>query len=430
MDVIISIFLIFAGIIFLGYFAELLFKKSRIPDVLFLILAGVLLSSVFGIVGPDDFGLEATIFVNFALLYLLFQGSLNLDFRTLFASLRGAGALTVISFIFTVTIVTGLAMLIFGFSFIMALLLGFMLGGTSSAVVIPLVSQLPILKKYKSVLTIESAISDVLSIVGALTVITIITTGQVSGASVVKGVVGSFSVALVLGVVAGLLWMVLLAKHRPLASAEMVTVAMLVLVYAAVESPFIGASGAIAVLAFGLVLGNSKRLLAALFPKNDKDKQDPLALRNIISSTAKNFYGEISFFVKVFFFVYLGIIMEFSQPIIFVWALVITAGIYVARPLAVRLAFLRANLDDTNRTAMEVLIPKGLAAAVLVQLAVSEGIAGADLMVTPVFGVILMSILLTGVLIFLNGQGKFRGFWQQKGKVQAPMTQTQTGGKL
>lgn len=419
MAAIIGIFLIFAGIIFLGYFAELLFKKSRIPDVLFLILAGVLLSSVFGVVGPSDFGIEAQIFVNFALIYLLFQGSLNLDFKTLFASLKGATILTVASFILTVSVVTGLAMLIFGFSFILALLLGFTLGGTSSAVVIPLVAQLPIMKRISSTLTIESAISDVLSIVGALTVITIITTGTVTGSSVVSSVISSFAIALFFGVVAGLIWMILLAKSKGLASAEMVTVAAVVLLFAIVESNFIGASGAIAVLAFGLVLGNGKQLLGIFAPVNkEKKEEDPFALRNIISSSARNFYGEISFFVKVFFFVYLGIIMDFSQPVIFVWALVITAAIYTVRPLAVKIAFWKEKLDDTNRTTLEVLIPKGLAAAVIVQLAVSEGIAGADLLVTPVFGVILLSILITGILIFLNGQGRFNGLWKRKQKTK------------
>ena len=34
----------------------------------------------------------------------------------------------------------------------------------------------------------------------------------------------------------------------------------------------------------------------------------------------RNFYGEVSFFIKVFFFVYLGLLIDFSQPIIFLYA--------------------------------------------------------------------------------------------------------------
>jgi len=409
MVTLIGTFIIFAGIIFLGYIAEILFKKTRIPDVLFLIIAGILLGSVFEIVDTTSFGFIATVFVNFALIFLLFQGSLSLDFKTLFASLQGALLLTTISFIITVSVVTLASMLFFQLPFLLALLFGMMLGGTSSAVVIPLVAQLPLDKKIKSILTLESSISDVYSIVGALTVMSIILTGELSGAGVVSSVISSFAIALFIGGIVGLLWTVTIAKYKELASSQMVTVAVFVLLFALVESEFIGASGAIAVLAFGLILGNAKQILSQLYPKTKKH-EDTLELRNIITSSSKNFYSEISFFVKVFFFVYLGTIMDFSSPAILVIAAIITLLIYVTRPLSTKLAFWKTKLNTLNKTALEVLIPKGLAAAVIVQLAVSKQVPGAEQLVTPVLGVILISILLTGILVFLNGKEKFNGF--------------------
>jgi NhaP-type Na+/H+ or K+/H+ antiporter len=409
MVTLIGTFIIFAGIIFLGYIAEILFKKTRIPDVLFLIVAGILLGSVFEIVDTNSFGFIATIFVNFALIFLLFQGSLSLDFKTLFASLQGALLLTTISFVITVGVVTVASMLFFQLPFLLALLFGMMLGGTSSAVVIPLVAQLPLDKKIKSILTLESSISDVYGIVGALTVMSIILTGELSGAGVVSSVIGSFAIALFIGGIVGLLWTITIAKYKELASSQMVTVAVFVLLFALVESEFIGASGAIAVLAFGLILGNAKQLLSLLYPKTKK-QEDTLEVRNIITSSSKNFYSEISFFVKVFFFVYLGTIMDFSSPIILIIAAIITLLIYVARPLSTKLAFWNTKLNTLNKTTLEVLIPKGLAAAVIVQLAVSKQVPGAEQLVTPVLGVIFISILLTGILVFLNGKEKFNGF--------------------
>ncbi len=410
MNLLIGIFLLFSIIIFLGFFAELLFKKSHIPDVLFLILAGVLLSSVFNIIGPNDFGIEATIFVNFALIYLLFQGSLNLDFKTLFASLRGSTALSIFSFIITAGVIAVLSYFIFNISVLLAILLGVTLGGTSSAVVIPLVSQLPITKNTRSVLTIESAISDVLSIVGAVTIIGIIQTGAVSSTGIISSFIGSISIALALGAIAGLIWTVMLAKSKELASSEMVTVAAVVLLFAVIESEFIGASGAIAVLAFGLILGNAKSILDLMFPKAKKKEEEKIQLRNVISTSSKNFYSEISFFVKVFFFVYLGILMNFSQPMVFIWGFILTLAVYISRPISVWLAMGRQKLDSVNKTSLEILIPKGLAAAVIIQLAVSEGVPGAPELVAPVFSVVLISILMTGVLVFLNNNNKFNGF--------------------
>ena len=110
---IIATFGVIAGIVFLGYFAELIFKRANIPDVIFLIGAGILMGTVFNIASPADFGEGAKLFTTFALIFILFQGALNMDFKTLFKSLPKTMALTVLTFIFTVIIVTAVSFLIY-----------------------------------------------------------------------------------------------------------------------------------------------------------------------------------------------------------------------------------------------------------------------------------------------------------------------------
>ena len=191
----------------------------------------------------------------------------------------------------------------------------------------------------------------------------------------------------------------------------MVTIAVVIALYAFVESPFVSASGAIAVLAFGIMMGNSKTHLKAFKKINGKNEEGKIIKQNILSNSAKNVYTEISFFVKVFFFVYLGILFDFSQAFVLFTGLIITIAIYATRIPVVHLAFRKERVDDKSKQLLRYLIPKGLAAAVLAQLALESNIPGADTLVHVVFSVILISIIMTSVLIFLIGKkGKMPSF--------------------
>ena len=83
-----------------------MFKKTKIPDVIFLIIIGIILGPLLSLVSKESFGTEARIFTTFTLLFLLFQGALNIEFRNLFRSLKGTLKLTLISFILTAGIVS------------------------------------------------------------------------------------------------------------------------------------------------------------------------------------------------------------------------------------------------------------------------------------------------------------------------------------
>ncbi|MFH1802033.1 MAG: cation:proton antiporter [archaeon] len=405
---VITVFAVIAGLVFLGFISELIFRKTRIPDVLLLIGAGILINHVFGWVNAEDLGFGARLFTTFALVFILFQGSLNIQFKKLFESLSRATLLTVLSFALTFFVVSAIALFSLKLPFMTSMLLGTILGGTSSAVVIPLVQNLTIKKRYGLILTLESAISDVLCIVGTITIIAIIKTGEISGSSVFRSILSSFSLALVIGLVAGFIWMMLLSKSRLLMDSYMVTVAVVMGLYAFVESPFVGASGAIAALTFGLVLGNSKGIRSTfLRVKNHTDKEP--AVRSALSHSARGFYREISFFVKVFFFVYLGILIDLSQPMIFGYALIFTAGMLIIRPFVVTLSFWGEDVDVKSKAIMESLIPKGLAAAVLAQIAVQEAIPGADTVLSLVLAIILVSIVLVAIFAFFAETGHFKG---------------------
>ncbi len=401
---VIYIFAGLAGIIFFGFISELLFKKTRIPDVLLLMIIGILLGYVFHIVDPSSFGIGASLFTTFALVFILFQGALSLDFKTLFHTVNSAFFLVILGFFLTSAAIASVGYFFLGFDLLFSILLGVILGGTASAVVVPVVRNLPIDDKYKSILTLESAFTDVFCIVGAITVMSIMSTGEVGASSIFRSVFSSFLMSGAVGILAGLIWVGFLSKSTEFRNSHMITIAAVISIYAFVESPLVGANGAIAALAFGLILGNSQSLLRFSYKIKNGDSispDKPLVIESVLSSEAKNFYSEISFFVKVFFFVYLGLLIDFSDYMIYVYGAILTLIIILVRWPASRIALLGESQDSSvSKKIVLVLMPRGLAAALLAKIAVDSNIANAPYLSNLVFSVILISISLSSILVF------------------------------
>ena len=69
--------LFIGGVLFLGQVFSSLFEKTRLPDVLPLMLLGLLIGPVSGGVHPADFGRAGEVFTTLALIVVLFQGKHN-----------------------------------------------------------------------------------------------------------------------------------------------------------------------------------------------------------------------------------------------------------------------------------------------------------------------------------------------------------------
>lgn len=405
------IFAIVCGVIFTGFIAEQIMKRFKIPDVLLLLFVGILLSQLFNIKSITEFENATSLFTTFALVFILFQGALRINFKTLLKSLPKTFGITLLSFILTF-VVGSIISYSLGFSLPIAVLIGAILGGTSSSIVIPLVQSVEIREKYGLVLKLESALSDVLCIVTALTILEVIQSGNLVASAIFRSILTSFSLAVIVGGVFGFIWTIVESRFEVLSKVYVVTIAAVMGVFAFVESPFVQGSGAIAALAFGLVLGNSRSILKKQVEEK-KVKEDKITT-NILTPSARNFFDEIYFFVKTFFFVYLGILIDFSNPEIFVSGLLLTLAMFVIRPVVVAIMFKDdSSMDTKERTFLEILIPKGLAAAVLAGLSVQTGVIGtqAGNFTTTILSVILLSIIMTSILVFLTEKNWFSGIF-------------------
>ncbi|MEM4397822.1 MAG: cation:proton antiporter, partial [Candidatus Woesearchaeota archaeon] len=293
-----------------------------------------------------------------------------------------------LSNIFIVSIV----MVIFGYPLHLSILLGAILGGTSSAVVIPMTKLLKLNNESTLILTLESTITDVLCIVGAITVAEIIKINHFDIINTIVSILSTFFIALMIGFISGWLWIVIRQKFQQINKAYMISIAYMILIYVFAE--FFKANGAIAILSFGIFLGNFKKIFT-FFGKEPE---------YTIHESEKNFYAEISFFLKVFFFVYLGIIISFSNLVLLLIGLLITILIAITRPYIVKFSVPK-EISNRDRTFMNILTPKGLAPAVLAQLTLKSEFflqfKEVNDLIMITLSSILFSIILSSVLVFV-----------------------------
>ena len=151
------------------WFAEI-FSKKRIPDVLMLMLIGITIGPLFKIVDADELSSMGNIFGQLTLVILLFESGTELSFKTLAESIKNTISLTFVNFFFTFIAIGLVGWLILGMNPGISFMLGAALGGSSSAVAIPLVKQISIGEKSKTILILESAFSAILCIVIALAI--------------------------------------------------------------------------------------------------------------------------------------------------------------------------------------------------------------------------------------------------------------------
>lgn len=379
-----TVFFIIGVIIMIGFLGGLFFQRTSIPDVLVLLATGVLMGPVLKIIAPADISHLAEYFGSFALMIILFEGGMEIDTKRLIKGLGAATLLAVSSFVLSACLIGLYLHLVLGWEIPQSLLLGIILACTSAAIVMPLVQKLPVSHSVRTILSIESALGDVLAVVLVVTVLDYMVFHNIGIQAPFRTMASSFSIAILCGAATGCCWLKVLDSLKKKQYSYMVTLAILFLLHAVVD--FLGGSGPIAVLVFGIVLGNSTDF--ARFLKLKKD--------GWFGETIKFFHGEVSFFIRTFFFVYMGMIISFKSVSTEFLLIVVglTAIIAAARFTSVSVAGAFSPETRKNSSFIFFMLPRGLASAVLATAPMSLNVKGCDEFVNYTFGVIVLSNLL------------------------------------
>jgi len=358
----VTLALILGGsIIVIGFLGNYLFERTGFPDMLWLIVLGLLLGPVTGLVDAGSIMSLAPYLAALALVFILFDGGMAMNIYRVFSESPRAAVLAVAGFAMNVIATTLFMMYIVipDKPLLYSLLFGTILGGSSSIVVISLASKIKISEKCSTILSLESAITDILCIVFSLVVIEIILKGTaVDLTTIAQSIASRFSTGAVLGVIFGFIWLSVLKRIAKASYAYMLTLAVVLLAYA--FSEFLGGSGSLCSLLFGIMLGNEKEIYKIL-----KMERPP---NTVVDVGLKRFESEVAFLLRTFFFVYIGLIVTIGNIITVITGVILSLMLLLVRFGAVTFATTRCNELVKERPIMGVMLTRGLAAAVLATL--------------------------------------------------------------
>ena len=276
-----------------------------------------------------------------------------------------------------------------------ALLVGLGIGSTSSAIVFPMIKPLNLKEETKTLLSLESAFTDVLAIIAFLAVLDSLLSKNYDASAFILGFGTKPFAAIALGVGSALLWSFLRKALLKLFDMPFATEAWSLLTYGCIE--VFDLNGPIGILAFGFALANLNLM--------------PSSLGNLlnlkpVSENEMSLLKEISFLLRTFFFLYLGMLIQISSLNILVLAILLTLLMFATRYIAVRLVFSSKKFPYFDALVAVGMGPRGLACAVLATLPLQKGYVHGEFIQNLIFYIILISILSTS-LVVIFGQKNF-----------------------
>ena len=374
-----DVFFIIGAILILGFITSLIFERTKFPDVVLLMFVGMLLGPILKVVSIEGpISVLAPYIGTLTLIIILFDGGLNLNLFKVLTSLAKATGFIVLVFSLSV-IFLGFSMhLFFGWTYLEGLLLGAVIGGTSCTIVIPIISKLTLNEDSKIVLTLECALTDTTCIIVALALIQIISTGTVNLRDTASGLAGAFSIAAVIAAVFAVFWIGVINKLYIKHVRYSLTLAVVFILYWLVE--LMRGNGAIAVFVFALLLSNFNELAKRFKVEGEFE----------LDTTLRAFHVEVSFFVRTFSFIFVGLMFDVRalKSEVVIMAGIIFLILLIARILGVVMLSLSDKKISPFAKSILSMMPRGLAAAILALLPLSAGI------IIPYFAEIVFSIII------------------------------------
>lgn len=311
--------------IVLSYLFNEIAKRTNVPSVLMLIVAGVILGQVLKFF-PEynvDFFPSLKILGTIGLIMIVLEGALDLELTKEKSGLIGkATLLAVLGIIGSILFIAPIFHFLLNMDIGLSLLYATPLAVISSAIVLPSVVSL---NEYdKEILIYESCISDIIGIMVFNLILSIMQTQEVQGSISDFGIEFLITVAVsfVIGICLVLLFKFLNAKVK-----LFFFISILILIYAL--GKMIHLSPLVMILMFGLILKNHK--LFFIGPLKN------LMTRMEFKKMEKDFHiisRETAFVLRTFFFIVFGLTIDLLSLINFevlIISLMVFISIYLVR---------------------------------------------------------------------------------------------------
>jgi potassium/hydrogen antiporter len=379
------------GLLVVAFLANRVFGLTRIPDVLVLMMLGVLLGPVLGLVQAASLAKTTNLLGTLAIILVLFEGGLELNLRDTLKHFPGSFLLATLAYVFSTALVAVIVTKGLGLPWTDGLLVGAVLGCTSSTVVLPVLQQLQAEEPVRVTLMLEASWGDVLAVLTVGLLLGMRNQGGAVAQGLAHGLFNQVGIALLFTVPAGILWSRLLHVLSEQRFWQVLTFSIVLVLYAGMEA--LGANGLIAVLGFGLTLSN--------FPGVDPGLGLSLPVSQMAESQQAllTFHSELAFLVRTFFFVMIGAVAQLGvfreHPLLMAGTL---GSLFLARWLAIRSSrWAWRGIAAHNQELILWVLPRGLITVVLA-IEVAEA-RGSGLAFVP--GLAFAVILVTNALLVL-----------------------------
>jgi cell volume regulation protein A len=383
-----QILLSFGIILAAGALSGFLAQKTKVPDIVIFLLAGVLLGpEVVGVLHIKAVSALNQIILIFGSCYILFDGGASLRLRVLKEVWITIAVLSTIGVLMMAVITGAVAHYVFGIPVITALLLGATLASTDPATLVPIFRQIKIKERVSQTVMSESAFNDATGAIITFAVLSVaMGAGDFSPMSSLRDLLMQSIGGIVAGTVMGYLAALLIAHERYAFLAEYAPVVTLM----AVIGAYLGAdglhtSGFMAVFVFGIVLGNKESFGFRMTEKEHK------RLDEYVMTTA--------FIMRMFIFILLGSQVDFRlmNQYIAGGVIVVTIFMLLARPITVFACALpdrRAKWSFHEMLFMCWTRETGVIPAALAGLLLGMKAPGGEIIASVTFLAILMTIII------------------------------------
>lgn len=372
-----SLVLTLSSLLALGLACQWLAWRLKLPAILFLLVAGLILGPATGVLDPNALlGDLLFPFVSLGVAIILFEGSLTLKL----SEIRGLGPsiLRLVSIGALITLL-GLAWVVHAvtdLSWPLSLLFGALCSVTGPTVIVPMLRSVRPNERIANILRWEGIVIDPIGALLAVLVFEALALGH--GQQGVAIFVWTVALGSGIGLAAALALAYLLRHHLLPEYLHNYATLALVLMTFSLANTFAEESGLLAVTVMGMTLAN---------------------LRGLHMEDILDFKENLSTLVISMLFIVLAARLDWPSLRVFgSGLLVLAAAILVVRPLAVLASTMGSSLQWRERALIAWIAPRGIVAAsvsALFALKLEErGIADAPLLVTLTFLIIIGTVLI------------------------------------
>lgn len=372
------------AVMIIGIFSHMLARMMKIPSIVFLLLAGIILGpEIAGIILPERFGGGFELLVGLSVAIIVFDGGLDIDIRQLRTIQKSIFNLVTIGVAITVLFSSIAAYFILDIPFSIALLFGALISATGPTVITPLIRQIRVNNRVASTLQAESVLNDGTSVIIAALVFEWIVT-SLAGIEAVDFLLTRLLTGIFFGMLSGIILILILRKF-PLLTEQYARLFTISILFAA----FIGAenignqSGIMAMAVLGIFIGSSD------IPHK---------------KTIKDFKEDISIILLSIIFILLSALIDFDyiKAVGFKGIILVLLLMLIIRPLAVFASTHASNLKLGEKTFISAMGPRGVVPASMAVyfsfrlrdlgfISESTGLLGL------IFITIVMTVVLTGI---------------------------------